>query len=216
MALGLARSMVPVLLAIAASGVALEGFIGWTQGKARDQRLVYQRRGVHHPRYGWSWEPSRTDVETISGRNIRWAFNREGIRVLNQDDQPDPARPTILFTGESIADGWGLDYPETDAALIAARRGVQCVNLAVNSYASDQAYLRLIDAMPRYQRLLATVTIFIPVQLGRNLHDDRPRLVLGPMGELDFKPAAADFLSQLRTQPSCIRGPEPRAASSES
>ena len=72
------------------------------------------------------------------------------------------------------------------------------MNLAANAYGSDQAYLRLIDAMPRFQRLVATVTLFVPLQLGRNLHDDRPRLVLGPTGELDFVPPATDFLSRLR------------------
>src|SRR5262249_50961250 len=35
-------------------------------------------------------------------------------------------------------------------------------------------------------------------QLSRNLHDDRPRLVLQPAGELELVPAAADFLSKLR------------------
>ncbi len=91
-----------------------------------------------------------------------------------------------------------MEYAETYPALIAARRGVQCVNLAAKAYGSDQAYLRLIDAMPRFERLVATVTVFIPLQLGRNLYDDRPRLVLGPTGELEFVAAATNFLSQLR------------------
>jgi hypothetical protein len=72
------------------------------------------------------------------------------------------------------------------------------VNLAAAAYGSDQAYLRLIDAMPRFERLVATVTVFIPLQLGRNLVDDRPRLVLGPTGELESVPAATGFLSRLR------------------
>jgi hypothetical protein len=125
-------------------------------------------------------------------------FNREGIRVRSTDDEPDPALPTILFTGESIGLGFGLEYAETYPALIAERRGVQCVNLAAPAYGSDQAYLRLIDAMPRFKRLVATVTLLIPLQLGRNLYDDRPRLALGPTGELEFVAAATDFLSRLR------------------
>ena len=56
------------------------------------------------------------------------------------------------------------------------------MNVAANAYGSDQAYLRLIDAMPRFRRLVAIVTLFVPVQLSRNLHDDRPRLVLAPTG----------------------------------
>ena len=195
---GLTRWTVPALLALAASALTVEAFVGWMQAKARKGRAVYLQRGVPHPRYGWIWQPSSTITERALGRDIGWAFNRDSIRVLNQDDEPDPALPTILFTGESIALGLGLDFAETYPALIAARRGVQCVNLAANAYGSDQAYLRLTDAMPRFPRLVATVTLFVPVQLGRNLHDDRPRLVLGPTGDLELVPAATDFLSRLR------------------
>jgi len=194
----LKRSAVPVVLAIAASAIPLEGYLRWTEAKAREMRLLHPLRGVRHPRYGWIWQPSLTATERVDGRDIRWAINREGIRVRNQDDEPDPALPTILFTGESIAAGSGLEYAETYPELIAARRGVQCVNLAANAYGSDQAYLRLIDAMPRFQRLVATVTVFIPVQLSRNLHDHRPRLVLRPTGDLELVAPATDFLSRLR------------------
>jgi hypothetical protein len=192
---GVARSTVPVLLAIAASAMTVEAFLGWRQPKAL---RGYPEYSTPHPRYGWTGQPSSTTPVRVSGRDTVLAVNREGIRVRNQDDAPDPALPTILFTGESIALGFGLEYAETYPALIAARRGVQCVNLAAPAYASDQAYLRLIDAMPRFERLVATVTVFIPLQLGRNLVDDRPRLVLGPTGELESVPAATGFLSRLR------------------
>jgi len=161
---------------------------------------VYQQYGAPHPRYGWTGQPSSTTTLRVSGRDIRSTFNREGIRVRNQKDEPNPTLPTILFTGESIGLGFGLDYGETFPALIAARRGVQCVNLAANAYGSDQAYLRLIDAMPRFEHLVATVTVFIPLQLSRNLYDDRPRLILGPNGELKFMTAVTDFLSGLRVR----------------
>ena len=194
----LARTAVPVLLAITASAVTVEALVGWVQAGVRKGRAVYQQRGVADPRYGWIPQPSSTITEQALGRDIHWAFNREGYRVQKQEDEPAPALPTILFTGESMALGLGLDQAETYPALIAARRGVQCVNVAANAYASDQAYLRLIDAMPRFRRLVATVTVFLPVQLSRNLQDDKPRLVLGPTGELELVPAAADFLSRLR------------------
>jgi hypothetical protein len=195
---GLARSTVPALLAIAASFVTVEAFLGWMQPKAVKGRAVYPQYSAPHPRYGWTGQPSSTSTVRVSGRETLLAFNRKGIRVRNQDDEPDPALPTILFTGESIALGFGLEYAQTYPALIAERRGVQCVNLAAPAYGSDQAYLRLIDAMPRFERLVATVTVFIPLQLSRNLVDDRPRLVLGPTGELESVPAATGFLSRLR------------------
>src|SRR5262249_31852333 len=111
------------------------------------------------------------------------------------DEELDPSAPTILFTGESIAAGKGLEYDETYPALISAHLGVQSVNLAVNAYGADQAYLRLIDAMPRYKRLIATVTVFLPAQIGRNLFDDKVRLVLSSSGSLELVPAASGLLA---------------------
>jgi len=194
---GLARSTAPVLLAIAASALTVEALLGGMESKALRGWAVPQY-SAPHPRYGWTGQPSSTTTVMVSGRDTLLAFNQEGIRIRSQDDEPDPALPTILFTGESIALGFGLEEAETYPALIAARRGIQCVNLAAPAYGSDQAYLRLLDAMPRFQRLVATVTVFIPLQLGRNLYDDRPRLVLGPNGELQLVAAATDFLSRLR------------------
>lgn len=193
---GLARSTLPVVLAIAASAVTVEALLRWMPPRVLKGRAVYPY-GAPHPRYGWTGQPSSTTTVRVSGRDILVAFNREGIRVQKQDDEPDPALPTILFAGESVGLGFGLEYPESYPALVAARRGVQCVNLAGAAYGSDQAYLRLMDAMPRFEHLVATVTVFIPLQLGRNLYDDRPRLVLGPTGELELVPAATDFLSRL-------------------
>jgi hypothetical protein len=192
----LARTAMPVLLAIAASCVTVEALLRLMPPRVLRGRSVYPY-AAPHPRYGWTGQPSSTTTPRISGRDVVVAFNREGIRVRKQDDEPDPAPRTILFTGESIALGYGLNYAETYPALVAERRGVQCVNLAGAAYGSDQAYLRLIDAMPRFERLVATVTVFIPLQLGRNLHDDRSRLVLRPSSELELVPAANDFLSRL-------------------
>jgi hypothetical protein len=192
---GLARWTVPVLLAIAAAAVTVEGILDWVQPKAL---RGYPQYSAPHPRYGWTGPPSSSTPVRVSGRDTLLAFNREGMRVRNQGDEPDPALPTILFTGESIALGFGLEYAETYPELIAARRAVQSVNLAAAAYGTDQAHLRLVDAMPRFERLVATVTLFIPLQLSRNLQTDRPRLVLGPTGELELTGAATDFLSRLR------------------
>jgi len=201
-----ARSTVPVLLAIAASVVTVEVVLRWFPPRVVKGRAMYPY-GAPHPRYGWTGQPSSTTTTRVSGRDVLMVFNEEGIRIPKQGDEPDPARPTILFTGESIALGFGVEYAESYPALIAARRGVQCVNLAGAAYGSDQAYLRLIDAMPHFERPVATVSVFIPLQLGRNLYDDRPRLVLGPTGELDLVPAATDFFSRLGIRKLLWKGP---------
>jgi len=82
--------------------------------------------------------------------------------------------------------------------LLESRLGVQSVNLAVNGYGLDQAYLRLADALPDFEKPIAAVSLFIPLQLGRLLQDDKPRLVLAAMGDLQLVPAASGPFSRLR------------------
>jgi hypothetical protein len=194
----LAASTGMALIAVAASLLTVEGYQRWQESRGKPTRLTHELFGVRHPRYGWIWTPSRRVIEVVAGHDVHWIFNRDGIRVPSEDDEPDPNAPTILFTGESIAAGMRLEYAETYPALVGEHLGVQCVNLAANAYGSDQAFLRLVDFMPRFPRLVATVTLFLPVQLGRNLQDDKPRLVLGPSGALELVPAATDFVSRLR------------------
>jgi hypothetical protein len=149
------------------------------------------RMGRRDPRYGWTFVPSRTAVVPCSGRDIAYAFDALGNRAPAPDRAPDPALPSILFAGESIVVGQGLRYEETFPALLAARTGLQAVNVAVHGYGLDQAYLRLIDALPRYRRPVAVVTLFLPEQLDRPLRDVRPHLVLDRAGGLVLAPADA-------------------------
>jgi hypothetical protein len=56
---------------------------------------------------------------------------------------------------------------------------VQSANLAVEGYATDQAYLRLKDEWPRFRRPVAVVALFMPSLFHRNLDTDRPHLAAG-------------------------------------
>jgi hypothetical protein len=73
---------------------------------------------------------------------------------------------------------------------------VQVVDVAVSGYGSDQAHLRAVDALARLAHPVAVVSTVLPVQLYRNLHDDRPHLVLRD-GTLVLAPAPPSR-SQLR------------------
>jgi hypothetical protein len=142
-------------------------------------------------RLGWSYFPGRTTVASVGGRLVSYAIDAEGDRAAASGDVPDAARPTVVFAGESIAFGYGLPYEETIPFLVGHDLGVQTVNAAVIGYGSDQAHLRLVDALSRHRRPLAAVTVFIPDQLDRNVDVWRPRLVLGEGGALALAPPDA-------------------------
>jgi hypothetical protein len=128
------------------------------------------------PRLGWTFEPARTGHDAIGGRAIDYSFDRAGYRVRLVDEPVDPARPTILFTGESVMLGEGLTWEESVPAQVGAMMGIQSANLAVHGFASDQAYLRLVSELPRFQQPVAVVSLFMTALFGRNLDDDRPHL----------------------------------------
>jgi hypothetical protein len=91
----------------------------------------------------------------------------------------DPDRPTIVFTGESIIVGHGLNWDESVPGQVAALLGTQSANMAVHGFANDQAYLRLLEELPRFRQPVAVVSLFMPALFDRNLDDDRPHLAPG-------------------------------------
>jgi hypothetical protein len=141
-------------------------------------------------RLGWAYVPRRVTWSSVGGRAVAYAIDADGDRTHSPEELTDPARPTVLFAGESIAFGYGLAYEETYPFQVGQDLGVQAVNLAVVGYGSDQAYLRVVDALARFRRPLAVVTLFHPGQLRRNLERWRPHLALDPGGELVTVPAA--------------------------
>jgi hypothetical protein len=142
------------------------------------------------PRLGWSYVPGRTTWVELGGRRIAYAIDADGDRAAAADALPDRARPTVLFTGESIAFGYGLHYEETFPAVVGRELAVQTANLAVVGFGNDQAYLRVLDALSRYSHPVAVVTLFVTDQIRRNADIWRPRLVLGRDGALTPAPAS--------------------------
>lgn len=191
-----AASLLSIALAIAASLGVGEAYMRrqyrhLTGGDPASARATSPGPMTHpDPVLGWSYLPGRTTWTEVGGRRIAYAIDADGNRAGSGDGLPDRARPTLLFSGESIAFGYGLPYEETLPFLVGRDLGAQVVNLAVVGYGSDQAHLRVLEALPRFARPLAVVTLFVPAQIKRNVDPWRPRLTLGPGGALERVPPA--------------------------
>ena len=170
------QMVVALLLAIGASELVLRhvnlGPAEWLMPDEEPRRQA-------DPRLGWTWVPERTGYKLVGGRVIGYAIDREGYRVNRVDEPVDPARPTILFTGESVMFGEGLTWQESVPAQVGAMLGMQTANLAVHGYGNDQAYLKLQLELPHFRRPVALVSLFMPTLFGRNLDGNRPHLGLG-------------------------------------
>jgi hypothetical protein len=134
---------------------------------------------------GWVFVPAHDGKTIVGGRQIAYSTDRLGYRVPNRETPVDLNLPSIVFTGESIIAGYGLNWEETIPAQVGAALNMQSASIAVFGYANDQAYLRLQSELPRFRRPLAVISLFVPSLFARNLGDDRPHLGPG----LTWKPA---------------------------
>ena len=157
-----------------------------------------------HPRYGWAARPGEASRLEAGGQPYTYAVSGDdGRRVRALGDRRDDRRPALIVIGESIAAGYGLDYDQTFAAAVGRALGLEVVDVADGGYAPDQAYLRLVDTLPRVSHPVAVVSTFLPIQLGRMLHDGYPRLAIaasagaGPPA-LALEPPARGLLASLR------------------
>jgi lysophospholipase L1-like esterase len=134
---------------------------------------------------GWVFTPAHEGHAVVGGRKISYAIDALGYRVRSRDTPVNVALPSILFAGESIIAGYGLNWDETIPAQVGDSLGLQSATTAVFGYANDQAYLRLAQELPRFQSPVAIISLFIPSLFARNLGDDRPHLGPG----LGWRPA---------------------------
>lgn len=125
---------------------------------------------------GWANIPNRMGVDHFGGTITHYALDGRGRRVADLAQPLDPARPSILFTGESMMFGFRLNWQDTAAARVGMATGLQSVNISVNGYGTDQELMRLRQELPRFARPVAVVALFAPSLLERSLDSHRPHL----------------------------------------
>jgi len=172
--LRLAISMgIAAVLALVAGELVLHY---WNMGPAEWLAPEDEPRRQPDARLGWTLVPARVGHKTIGGRDVEYAVDANGYRVRALDEPVDPDKPAILFAGESMMFGEGLNWDESVPARVGATMQIQSANLSVHGFSTDQIYLRLQHELPRFRRPVAVVTLFTTVLFGRNLDDGRPHL----------------------------------------
>jgi len=206
---GAARIALAVTLALGVGELALRRTVF---GLASEERPREEEPLRHRdPHLGWVFVPSRTGRDKIGGRPIEYTFDAAGYRVRGTGEPLNPDRPTIIFTGESTMVGHGLTWDESIPGQVQALTGVQSANIAVEGYATDQAYLRLVAELPHFSQPVAVVSFFTPNLFDRNLDRDRPYLDPGLIWHAGKRRASsllalARWLAPYRSQASIDRG----------
>ena len=158
-----------VLLAVPASELAMQ-FVTGRKGQAWTPSDEPLRQA--DPLLGWRFIPARRVIDPEFPSRPRYVIDAHGYRVENT--APNKAAPTILFAGESIMFGKGLNWHDTVAGRIRQRSGMQSANLAVTAYSAGQTFLRLKRELPGFRRPVAVVILFAPTLLIRDLDRNRP------------------------------------------
>jgi hypothetical protein len=162
---------VAISLALPASEVGMQIFSG-RRGNSWNFRDEPLRR--IDPRLGWSYVPSRRVIDPEFPSRPLYVIDSHGYRVPPRISTLDRTAPSVLFAGESIMFGKGLDWQETLAGRIQALSAIQSANLAVTAYSAGQTYLRLKSELPKFNRPIAVVILFGPTLLVRDLDRNRP------------------------------------------
>jgi hypothetical protein len=152
----------------------------------------YEPLSDFDPKLQWHPMASHTSEYRVGDKDLHFYVDANTWRVRTPDEVVDFTKPTLLFTGESIASGFGLNYEETYPFMIGQDLGIQVVNLAVQAYGVDQSYLRMSDALPRFERPLAAITLVVPPSIERDVAIDRPHLGLADDGSFITVPRHDD------------------------
>jgi hypothetical protein len=162
-----------VLLALPASELVMQ-LVSGRRGQAWNPTDRPLRRA--DPLVGWTNNPSRAAVDPEYASRPAYFIDSHGYRVAAGGLAPDLdlAAPSILFVGESIMFGKGLDWRDTMAAQLQALSGIQSANLAVNAYSLSQGFLHLKRELPKFRRPVAVVILFAPSLMVRDLDRNRP------------------------------------------
>jgi hypothetical protein len=163
-------------LAVAAAFAVTEAVLHTRTWRSVQERWDQEPQRVRNAEYGWSFVPNHAGSVVLNGRAVHYATGPFGYRAAHAGEGPDFARPTIVFAGESIVFGYGLDWRDTIPAQVQAMTGIQAANTAVNAHATDQVLMRLRHELPRFRRPVAVVIPFMARLFDRNLDLDRPHL----------------------------------------
>jgi len=140
------------------------------------------KRVQYDPILGWTYIPNQSVMQTfVKGQPpVPVHINTQGIRVPKPDTWIDPNAPTVIFIGCSYTMGFGLPFEDTFIGQLAAYPNFpyQVVNLGVEAYGTDQAWLRLQRYMYDFNTI-AVVYTFLPDHVERNQNYDRRLLFHG-------------------------------------
>jgi hypothetical protein len=181
-----------LLLNLGVASVTFAVLLLLTEGAARlyagrlmrpDPAAALRPISRFHPVLGWDKPPGGESRIRRNEFDVLIQINARGLRGPDYDYAKPAGTRRVLILGDSFAEGYYVDEPETARAVLERRlnagscAGWQVVNGGTIAYSTDQEYLFFREEGYRYQPDLVTL-LFYHNDL---LYNARPR---GPGGEV--------------------------------
>jgi hypothetical protein len=140
------------------------------------------QRVKYDPLLGWTYIQNQSVMQPfVSGQSaVPVHTDERGTRVPTPGTRLDPNLPTVIFVGGSYTMGYGLPFEDTFVGRLAGYPNFpyQVVNLGVEAYGTDQAWLRLRQYIDTFDTV-AVIYTFLPAHVNRNHNYDRRILFPG-------------------------------------
>ena len=151
--------------------------------------LVPRQVGQFDPYLGWSLKPGAVAVSKRTGSAVEYRINSKGLRDQERTYQKPKGIYRIVLIGDSYTFGAGVPIETHFSTLLRGSfTALEVINLGVNGYGIDQAFLRLQKEGFKYAPDL--VIAFVPFyysspryMYARQFGMNKPRFVL-VQGEL--------------------------------
>ena len=100
--------------------------------------ILQYLHGQHDPALGYRMQAGTCTFKSAEFE-VPYRFNSAGLR----DDEQSLAAPEIIFLGDSITLGWGVEEKNTFAHIVERETGMRGLNAAVSSYGTARQMMLL-------------------------------------------------------------------------
>lgn len=130
------------VVAVSLLAAGLAGELLWRALRLRVPGLAsHPIPTLHDAEVGWRYRPNVRVRHRTADFDVTVRLDGQGRRVGERPGRP--GAPRVVFVGDSLTLGWGVEDEESFVGLLREEAGLDTVNLGTAGYGTDQSYLRL-------------------------------------------------------------------------
>ncbi|MDD5650161.1 MAG: hypothetical protein PHF86_07075 [Candidatus Nanoarchaeia archaeon] len=159
--------IVGVLLILIISEAALRVLFSISKNNQRDNE--FDTFIQYSPLYGWENKANISTSFKIPDTISNVSINSMGFRDYEHNITKEKGKYRIIFVGDSINFGYGVNNDETYSKLLETyNKKIETINMAVSGYGTDQEYLTIMNKGLKMNPDMVILTYTTSIDLGEN------------------------------------------------